>query len=527
VRIPKEWTTLIRKVELGGAETLLDAIWYPGYEATYQDFLASTREAINSYTAGAGELKYIPFVSPYLPAPPFFGASVWATAKSLKEQARHAIETLIEDARRADWTESQLMMATNSLFTRMMGTRRAENTKRLRILSHAALGWYKGFARPYFAIEAVTTLIVAKVFSHWIKPLIARQINKLSVEAHVFWPGQTEWVSKYMVKPLGEVRRHPLQAFHYLGQMARFFIDKIKTAVPVGVAWGMRGLAKIGLPTLPVLGGIMAFLLAILLVNYRVEAPELSDRDLDTIYGNPDLQPYRQEVASVAAAVHEIEDSITDLSLAGLELPTPEFSIAGIEKKPVLGFSERVMKKDKILADINRLHLSINDVALDPVREQLRAKVEGTLEGATLRAAEDYPEIELYYNKDEIMDILLPALQEIDPDGEKMRADAEGTLQLAAQYKQVELGRYAQDLAEKIVKEQYAFKGMDPDEIALGIATEAAKRFEELLQGESHEKSEYQNVAGQFSVARDGLDESGKTYLDPLQRAVEAVVGVL
>ena len=339
--IPEQWPQLREKAGADEVPSILDLLWEPGYQGLYEDFLDWTDSRIRGYLAGAGELKYVPVpgVGPYMPGykfPATFVPSVWGTAKGMRDQARKAFAGIIEEAITNESSWAYLIGKLDLAWGLLVGSRHSEIDERLRVLSHTALGWYKHFARRYFMMMAPLTIILLKIWPTFIKPALIRTITTYAVKPFIRRFPETARMVGYGIRPIFYAT-HPVLsfkiAFQHIPQLIRSFVATIKGLTRIGIVpatWGLKAILTKGLPAAGVLSGIVGALLAIFLVDYECQAPGLSDMELDAIYANPDMQPYREEAAQVAAEVHDLEQRISGLKISiGAEGPL------GLERKPM------------------------------------------------------------------------------------------------------------------------------------------------------------------------------------------------
>lgn len=547
-RIPEQWTRLREKAGADEIPSILDLIWEPGYQGLYENFLDWTDARIRGYLAGAGELKYIPLpgVGPYMPGykwPATFVPSVWSTATIMREQARKAFAGIIEEAIANDSSWAYLTGKLDLAWGLLEGSRHSEIEERLRTLSHTALGWYKHFARRYFIFLAPLTLVLLKIWPAFIKPALLRVIKTYAAKPFIGRFPKTARVVGYGVRPLFYAA-HPVLsfklAFQHVLPLARTFINTIKELTRVGIVpavWGLKEILTVGLPAGGVLTGIVAGLLLIFLWDYECQAPRLSDMELDAIYLNPDLQPYREEAAQVAAEVHDLEQRISGLKVS-IEAEAP------LGLKP---FSEQIMD---LKNQINKLRISISDETLDPVRLELLSRVEQlgvkrepgyfatemkletSLIGAEPTEAEIIPDdvLEAYYDEGAILEILLPELERLTGDRDLSaleEAEIEEMINIAVENSRPALEAYAEKLAGQILVEQQAWRIAEPATMALEAASEAAERLEGLISLESMDRSEYERISQQLQAASGQLDPQDRDFAQELIVATQEIVGVL
>ena len=549
--IPEQWPQLRIKAGADEISSILDLLWEPGYQGLYENFLDWTDARIRGYLAGAGELKYVPLpgVGPYMPGykwPATFVPSVWSTAKIMREQARKAFAGIIEEAIANDSSWAYLTGKLGLAWGLLEGSRHSEIEERLRTLSHTALGWYKHFARRYFMFMAPLTILLLKVWPAFIKPMIIRAIKTYAVKPFVGRFPQTARAIGYGIRPLFYTT-HPVLsfklAFQHVLPLARSFVNTIKGLTRVGIVpavWGLKEILAVGLPAAGLLPAVVAALIATLLVDYECHAPGLSDMELDAIYLNPDLQPYREEAAQIAAEVHDLEQRISGLKVS-IEAEAP------LGLKP---FSEQIMSDISDLRNqINRLRISIADETLDPVRAELFSRVERlgvkrepgyfTTEmklETSLIGAEPTEEIipddviDAYYDEGAILELLFPELERLtgDRDLDAMEeAELEEIVNRAIENSRPALEAYAEKLAGRILNEQQAWRVAEPATMALEAASEAAERLENLISLESMDRSEYERISQQLQAASAQLDPQDRDLAQEIVAATREIIEAL
>jgi len=571
--IPEQWTSLRRKAGADAVPSLLDLVWDPGYQLAYEDFLDRVQSRMHGYTAGAGELLYAPQASPYMrtwAGGLSFPVSVWGTAKNLRKQVRLAFQETINNAISSGLSQAAMEAKLEMTWTLLEGSRWSEIDSRLRALSHTAMGWYKSFARRYFMILAPITVALFQIWKHIALPFMRNMMRAGANVFRYYMPGTANWLATNIALPVSRARTgwiHPMLGEPFVNpvvanlRMSWFGLKHVPGVVvkfartikdlwtkPVGIVPGsgaMTALLAVGMPGPGIVAGIVLFLLMTLLPSYEVQAPTFTEEELDAIYGNPDLQPLREEVAQIAVNVHEIENS-----LAGLEQTFES------EK----GFSERVMSEgepsitvkafsEQALAmtnDISRLRLSVNDEALAPVREALLARVEKMrtepLEAATgpgttyetMMAREEQvisdEVLEAYFNVGEILDLLAPSLEQFAGGKDPDTMTDEEVIELiknAAERNPGILEQHAQAAAQRIVKEQEVIPATPPNTMALEAALEAGLRLENLVNMQVREPSEYSLVISQLTGARKHLEPEDIQLANEMIAATEEVMGAL
>lgn len=564
--IPEQWPQLRIKAGADEVSSILDLIWEPGYQGLYENFLDWTDSRIRGYLAGAGELKYIPLpgVSPYMPGKKIvrkeiegemvevgqWDWGVWSTAKAMREQARKAFAGIIEEAIANDSSWAYLTGKLSLAWGLLEGSRHSEIDRRLRVLSHAALGWYKHFARRYFMFMAPLTIILLKIWPAFIKPMLIRAIKTYAVKPFIRRFPETARMVGYGMKPLFYAT-HPVLtfkvAFQHLPQLVRTFVNTIKGLTRVGIVpatWGLKAILTKGLPAAGVLSGIVGALLVIFLTDYECQAPGLSDMELDAIYLNPDLQPYREEAAQIATEVHDLEQRISGLRVS-IEAEGP------LGLKP---FSEQIISNTADLKNqINRLRISVADEVLDPVRSELLSRIEDleglgvkrepgyfatemkletALIGAEPTGAEIIPDdvLEAYYDEGAILELLLPELERLigDRDVDMLEeAELEEITNQAIENSRSILETYAEELAGRILNEQQVWRAEEPAGMAIEAVSEAAQRIENLIAIESMERSEYERASQQLQAASGQLDLQDKDLAQEIITATQEIIEAL
>lgn len=503
-RIPEQWESLRAKAGAEEVPSLLNLIWYPGYESLYQAFLERVRAKIRGYTVGSRELLVVPGVSPYSPTATL-QPSVWSSALSVKEQVQLAFSQIIQANKGA--SEAELARRLQMSWVLLEGRRLSEIDERLRALARVIHGWYAVFFRRYFFFSVPAFTVIFGIWKKLVKPAIGFYWRSLLFNFQLKHPETAAMIGHYVMGPAALLWKTWF-GLAYIPALVKGFALS-------GIAIGGMALA-IGLPGIAVLVAVVGFLLLMFLPGYTAHAPaHFTPEEIDALYANPALQPLRTEIANIAIEVKEIEAEIEKLK----SIPFSQATLGAIDTR------------------IEKLRLEVGDDLLNPVRAKLRERLaelrETTAVSSSVLHAENVPELsdavlEAYYDQGAILEILAPYIQKEVGDRRSLDDnEIEGVLERAAAAASKELDAYAGRLADKIFEEQEVLAVADTQALVLEAGIEAARRLEELVSLEIVDRSEYEIVAQQLEVVAAEIDPEGQELAGELLSAVNEVLGGL